>query len=127
MGTWTVCKYVKENGRCPIDDWLCDKAVTVQDQAKIDAKVNVIQSISGDLPPEFLKLYKTTRLRELKVKANGKQLRPLCYVMPERKIVLLCGAIEKGGKIPLGDLQRADNLLTDLLNGKGEIVSYDHD
>ena len=124
MIAWTVWKYVRDGGRCPLDDWICSKAVTTQDKVKLDGKVDVISGITGPLPPEFLKMYQTTRLHELKVRAMGKQLRPLCHVLPDRRIVLLCGAIEKGGRIDSGDLQRADHLLTELLSGDGKIVSY---
>ena len=115
---------MKDGGRCPLDVWIESNAVTNQDKIKLDARVDVISGITGPLPPEFLKMYKTTRLHELKVRAMGKQLRPLCHVLQERRIVLLCGAIEKGGQIDPGDLQRGDNLLTELLSGKGKIVSY---
>jgi hypothetical protein len=124
MVAWTVWKYVKDGGRCPLDDWIESNAVTAQDRAKLDARVDVILGVVGPLPPEFLKQYHGTRLHELKVRAMGKQLRPLCVIMPERRIVVLCGAIEKDGTIPGGDLERADNLLSALQKGGGSVVSY---
>jgi hypothetical protein len=127
MVAWTVWKFVKDGGRCPLDEWVLSNDVTSQDKAKLDAKIDVIQGLSGPLPPEFLKMYQGTRLHELKVRAMGKQLRPLCCVIPERKIVVLCGAIEKGGRSPRGDLQRAENLLIELQNGSGNVVGYYQD
>lgn len=124
MVAWTVWKYVKEGGRCPLDEWLADNAVTNKDRARLDARINIIEGIDGELPPEHLKLYRGTRLYELKVRAEGKQLRPLCWKLEDRKIVVLCGAFERDGKIPRGTLEAADNLLSDLLNGKGNVRHY---
>jgi hypothetical protein len=126
MEGWTVHKYVKLNGRCPIDEWCQSNAVTEADLAALDARVDTIEGISGSLPPEFLKKYKGD-IKELKVRANKKQLRPLCAVCPERKIVLLCGAIEKGGKIPKGDIRRALGLLRDFKSGEGSVKHYHED
>lgn len=124
MVAWTVWKYVKDNGRCPLDEWLADKAVTTKDRARLDAKIETIEGTDGDLQPEVLKLYHGTRLYELKVRADGKQLRPLCWKGEDRKIIILCGAFERDRKIPKGTLESADNLGTDLLNGKGNVRRY---
>jgi hypothetical protein len=45
---------------------------------------------------------------ELRIPFNRVQYRPLATYQPKRTLVLLEGAIEKGGKIPVGDLDRAD-------------------
>ena len=115
---------MKDGGRCPLDEWIAGNAVTNEDKARLDARVDRILGIQAQLPPEFLKQYHGTRLNELKVRAKGKQLRPLCVVLPERRIIVLCGAIEKGGKIPPGDLEKAENLFSALESGSGNVVSY---
>lgn len=124
MVAWTVWKYVKESGRCPFDDWVLSNVVTKSDKARLDGKIVTIDGIDKDMPPDFVKMYKGTPFHEVKVRADGKQLRPLCVVHPERRIIILCGAIEKDWKIPKGDLERAENLLVDLENGRGSIVRY---
>lgn len=124
MVAWTVWKYVKDGGRCPLDEWIASNAVTKQDKASLDARIDRILGIEDHMPPEFLKQYHGTRLYELKVRAMGKQLRPLCVVLPERRIIVLCGAIEKDGKLPPGDLERAENLFVALESGSGNVVSY---
>lgn len=126
MKTWTVYKYVKANGRCPIDEWRTSRKVTSNDQAALDSRIDTIEGFS-DLPPEYVKRYKGTSLYELKVRANKKQLRPLCIVEHPKKIILLCGAIEKDQKIPKGDIQKAENLLSDYKNRLGHAKHYYED
>lgn len=85
----------------------------------------MIESWSGPkLPPEVLKDYKTTTLKELKVRGDKKQLRPLCIVDEDRQVIILCGAIEKDWKIPDGDLATGENLRKDWLSERGTIESY---
>lgn len=45
-------------------------------------------------------------------------------VTPKPVIMILCGAFERDRKIPKGTLESADNLGTDLLNGKGNVRRY---
>lgn len=73
---------------------------------RLEAKISTIEGIEGELPAEILKKYHGTNLLELKVRAEGKQLRPLCHVLPERRIIILMGAFERDGKIPSGDLKK---------------------
>lgn len=127
MAGWMVLKYVKPNGRCPMDEWLADKSVTKADRVRLDQKVDAVESIEDRLPGDWVKPYKTTRFYELKVRAAGKQLRPLCWVERDKRIILLCGAIEKGGKIPKGILETADNLLEGYLTRIGNVKPYYED
>lgn len=124
MPAWMVLKYVKPNGRCPIDEWLAGRSVTRADRIRLDQKVEAIEGFDGQLPGDWVKPYRTTRFFELKVRAEGKQLRPPCWVESGWRIILLCGAIEKGGKIPKGDLETADNLLANYLKGIGNVKPY---
>ena len=124
MGKWRVSKYVKENGRCPVDNWLDSNAVTENDIAALDARIVMIEAIDGQLPPETLKKYHGTDFKELKVRGDKKQLRPLCIVVPERHLIILCGAIEKGGKLPKGDISKASHLVSELKEGKGRVEDY---
>jgi hypothetical protein len=64
---------------------------------------------------------------ELKVRGDKKQLRPLCIIVPEKHLVVLCGAVEKGGKIPRGDLQKASGLAAALERGEGHVEDYFED
>ncbi len=121
-------KYVQATGRCPLDKWKDAKALTDNDRAAMDAKVDTIEQISAvNLPPELLKKYKTTELYELKISGDKKKLRPLAIQEKGQVIILLCGAIEKGSKIPKGDLERAQNLADDYKRGIGYVKSYYED
>jgi hypothetical protein len=128
MGNWSVWVYVRASGRCPYEKWAASNGVTKLDRTAIDAKVLTVEQW-GDpqLPPETLKDYKSTNLKELKVRGNKKQLRPLCIVDETRKLVILCGSTEKDGKIPEGDLKHGENLREEYLSGKGSIKRYFED
>jgi len=121
-----VKKFVKPNGRCPIDDWLGSKAITAKDQAALDTVVQAIESVSaGMFPPEKVKKYQTTTLYEVKARASGKQLRPFADKDDANKqIVLLCGAVEKDGKIDGGDITTGENLAKIWRSGNGSVKDY---
>ena len=121
MAKWKVKKFINENGRCPLDKWLESKDITTKDRAAFDAQVDNIERIEDDqLPPERVKHYQGTNLDEFKVSGDKKKLRPLC-VRRGKTIILLAGAIEKGSKIPKGDIETAENLLVQLINGRGTL------
>lgn len=125
MANWSVWVLVKENGRCPFDKWRDSNAVTQKDQAALDTKVEAIEAWSGTmLPPEFVKDYKATNFQELKVRGDKKQLRPPCIVDADKKVIILCGTIEKDSKIPKGDIETAENLRREYLSGRGKIKRY---
>lgn len=117
---------MRENGRCPLDEWLTSKSVTNEDKNRLDARVDAIEGVEGELPHDWLKPYKTTTLHELKVRAKGKQLRPLCR-LNGRKIEILCGAFERDGEIPRSDLDKAEALKLNLEEGNGSLVRYQQD
>jgi hypothetical protein len=125
MGTWEVKKYRKANGDIPFDKWYESKVLTVKDRAAIDKKVSVVE-LAEELQPETVKAYQTTKLHEFKISGDKKKLRPLCTVVG-KTIIILCGAIEKGGKIPAGTLISAENLRTDYVNGAGVVEDYFED
>ena len=128
MANWSVWIFTKESGRCPFDKWRASNAVTARDEAALDAKVSTVENWSGaQLPPETLKDYQGTQLKELKVKGDKKQIRPLCIVDNVKKIVILCGSIEKDWVIPDGDIETAENLRKEFLSGKGSIRPYFED
>lgn len=112
---------MRENGKCPIDKWLDSNIITTKDRAAFDAQVDSTERIEGDqLPPERVKRYQGTNLEEFKVSGDKKKLRPLC-IRQGKTIILLAGAIEKGSKIPKGDIETAENLLAELNSSKGKL------
>ena len=128
MPNWTVWIFAKESGKAPFEKWRDSKKLTGKDRAALDAKVLTVEAHLGPrLPPETLKEYQTTNLKEFKVKGDKKQLRPLCIVDEEKCVIILCGAIEKDGSIPSGDIETAENLRKDYLGGGGAIKRYFED
>jgi predicted type IV restriction endonuclease len=124
MPTWKVKKYRGANGRCPIDEWRDSKALTVKDQARMDALLETIEQVER-IPPETVKKYETTQLYEVKIRGDRKQLRPLAVKRGKTmELILLSGAIEKGGSIPKGDIKRADNIRNNLEKGLGSVEEY---
>ena len=119
---WQVRKYVKGNEKCPFDKWM--SGLTAQDRAAVDAKIEAIQS-TNVIPPETVKLYKTTALHEIKVRSRDKkQLRPLCERDDQaRTITIFYGGIEKD-KIPKGDIETAENLMAEYKAGEGSVADY---
>ena len=119
---WQVRKFIKKNGRCPFDKWMA--GLTAQDRAAVDDKIDAIQS-TDVIPPETVKLYKTTALHEIKIRARDrKQLRPLCERDDQKKIItIFYGGIEKD-KIPKGDIETAENLMAEYKAGEGSVADY---
>lgn len=117
-------KYVNSNGRCHIDMWLKSSRLTKRDRAKLDGRITKIEAALTTIPAEWVKKYRTTRLFEIKVKGDSKQLRPLCVKRPDKRIILLCGAIEKDSKIPQGILDRAEQLFVEFEKGLGHVERY---
>lgn len=126
MVAWVVKKYIRENGRCPLDKWLDSNAITKNDQAAFDARIELIEQVGGpELPPEVVKKY-TDNLCELKIRGDKKQLRPLC-IKEGKSVIIFCGALEKDSKIPEGDIETAENLLKEYRSGKGSVKIYNED
>lgn len=127
MAKWSVKKFVKVGGRCPIDEWLQSKKVTAGDRGSLDAVVQALEATGTNamFPPEKLKKYKTTDLYEVKVRApGGKQLRPLAAVDDIKKeVVLLCGAIKQNATID-NSIEQGTNLFKAWKANNGSVKSY---
>jgi len=128
MAGWKIYKYVTEKGNCPIDDWYGSKALTAQDRAALDNRVDKIENdVDGPkLPPEWVKKYKNTQFYEFKVPSAGKALRPLCIKIQDQGIILMCGVVKKD-KIKKGDLKKAANLIADYNEDKGYAKPYNEE
>lgn len=125
MAGWTVKKYVKPNGRCPIDEWLNSNAVTLADEAALDSAILALESHKGAIhPPEKFKKLEGD-IYEVKATAPGKALRPLATKVGDKKqIILLLGIVKKGGVYPRGDLKAAKGLAKQFAEGKGSVKEY---
>ncbi len=122
MARWKVKLYVDKSGRCPFeDDWLVSQAITVKDKAKIDARLESIESIDVDLPPKWWTRYRSSDgLWELRVTSLGKKmLRPLGIRSGTRELLLFYGSVEKNNQLDRTDLKKAERLKSARENGKG--------
>jgi len=88
-------------------------------QAKIDTIILTLQAWPPPWPLQYVSAYRGyPDLYELRIKSGGVQYRPLgCYGPGNRVFTLLIGAIEKGGKIPRGDLESAVDRRTRVFKG----------
>jgi hypothetical protein len=127
MPTWTVEKFVRANGNCPIDKWK-QKDLTKKDRIRLGARIEAIERME-ELPPNIIEKYKGTELFELKQRGDNKQLRPLGILKPGRikTFLLLSGGIEKDGQIPRGSLEAAESLRVEFLRGDGCAKGYFED
>ena len=106
MAVWTILDFVELGGACPFFVW--QSGLPLGAQAQIDAR---LLQMAGLLrwPEKWISKYKTTeKIFELRIPFNKIQYRPLGVYAPNRKFILVEGAIEKGGKIPAGALARAE-------------------
>ena len=106
MSVWTFLDFIEPSGHCPFGEW--QSSLPTEAQAAIDAR---ILQMAGLLrwSEKWIKKYKTSeKIFELRIPFNKVQYRPLGTYAPNRRFILLEGAIEKGGKISKGALKRAE-------------------
>src|SRR5262249_20419705 len=97
--------YLDTTGESPFCLWL--KGIPVDAEAQIDVRLLVMSGVLN-WTSKWIKKYKgTDEIYELRVPFNKVQYRPLGAYAPQRRFVLLEGAIEKGGKLPRESIERA--------------------
>lgn len=122
MATWKVQKFVTAAGKCPVQKWLAGLSDT--DLANVDTTVEAIEA-AETIPPETVKKYKGFDFYEVKIPSDKKALRPFAVKNGQRReVILLSGAIKKGGKIPPGDEMAARNLAKKWKAGEGSVKDY---
>jgi hypothetical protein len=98
--------YVEPTGRNPIADW--QAGLQPDASAAIDARLLQMEAMP-QWPPKWVSDYKGyDGIIELRIPFNRVQYRPLATYQRGHTLVLLNGAIEKGGKIPTSDLETAE-------------------
>jgi hypothetical protein len=113
MAIWRIMDYVEPSGRNPIAEW--QAGLHPDAQAWIDARLLQMEAMLK-WPPKWVSNYKGYEgIIELRIPFNRVQYRPLSMYSPGRIVILLNGAIEKGGKIPRSDLETASARRTSVL------------
>lgn len=125
MAEWTFYDYIELTGRNPITGWL--QGLSESDRAKVDYR---LQQMAGmkTWPEKWVSKYRgTDEIYELRIKGLHVQLRPLGSYFGARKFILLCGAVEKGGKIPKSDIETAEVRLSAARNEVGHVQLHQFD
>ncbi len=106
MAEWTILDFVDAGGRCPFFEW--QSQLPFDAQAHIDARLLQMAGLRR-WPEKWVSKYQTAeKIYELRIPFNKIQYRPLGVYAPNRKFILVEGAIEKGGKSPARAVARAE-------------------
>jgi len=113
MPEWTFRDYQRQatsnDGPVLINEILLwTFGLPIRVHARMDVLILALRTFAV-LPPQYISAYVGyPDIFELKLKSGGVQYRPLgCYGPGNRVFTLLIGSIEKGGRIPKGDLDSA--------------------
>jgi Phage derived protein Gp49-like (DUF891) len=124
MAVWTFLEFVEAGGRAPFTDWI--SGLPQNAQAHIAERMLAMEALQR-WPDKWASRYTGYKsLMELRMAWNRVQYRPLgVYSRTHRwRFILLCGAIEKGGKIPSDDLNAADRRRKELLKEPSRVRVY---
>lgn len=117
-----IYDYIDNRMRNIMQKWAESLSLSQKERAKIDMKIDMLESTGSDLAPGLLQDTKIKHIKEIAINGH-RALRPLLCRGPidmQVEFTLLSGAIEKDRKyIPTDALQKADNNRNNLLNGTG--------
>lgn len=114
--------YVEASGRNPIADWLDGFADQVQDvfSERLSTWEGVLK-----WSEKWASDYKDWKgLYELRVTYKKVPYRPLFTYAPQRHVILLCGSIERNGKLPRADLETAERRRNEWLKEPSRVVRH---
>jgi hypothetical protein len=100
MPIWSFVDFLEANGSNPVRVWFVDE-IPDGARATIDGLILRMQ-VMPLWPPKWTSDYQGIEgVFEIRVPFSGVQYRPFAMFSPatRRQVVLLCGAIERGGKI----------------------------
>ncbi|UDL91699.1 type II toxin-antitoxin system RelE/ParE family toxin [Mesorhizobium sp. PAMC28654] len=106
MSEWTILDYIEPTGRNCAADWLA--GLSHEAQAVIAQRLLAMEGMKVWSEKWASKLSDWDGLIELRVTYKGVQYRPLGVYQPNKRFVLLGGAIEKGNEMPRRHLDSAD-------------------
>lgn len=125
MVEWVILDYIEPSGRNPVREWL--DGLPAGDQAKIDYRLQHMQSMPRWSEKWVSKYQGTDDIFEIRVSGNKVEYRPLGSYHGRRRFVLLIGAIEKGDKIPKRDVETAIKRLANLQRGVAKVRPHEFD
>lgn len=115
MAIWHFLDYIEASGRNPITSWVA--GLPFDAQAAIDGRLLAMEGLRK-WPEKWASSYVgLDGIIEIRIPFNRVQYRPLGMYSPVQRMafVLLCGAIEKGGKIAKSDLKTAERRRQEIL------------
>jgi hypothetical protein len=125
MALWTLYDYIETTGRNPIREWL--DSLPLADSAKIDARLRQMAVMPSWAEKWVSKYHGTTEIYEFRITGKNIQYRPLGTYFGARQYLLLCGAIEKGGKIPKSDVENAERRLASVRKDHAHVTFHQYD
>src|SRR5712692_8287377 len=109
MPIWTFVDYVEAGGRNPFANWMDTE---IPEQAKVRINARFLQMVPKERWPEkWVSTFKGyPGILEARIPFNKVQYRPLFMrsISTRGELILLAGAIEKGGRIPTSVLNAAN-------------------
>ena len=116
MMKWSIELYEKENGQCPVLEFIL--SLPPKHQAKAEREIDLLEEFGINLTyPHTRKIeggsYKD--LWELRIKFASDISRIFYFIHLNNKFVLLHGFIKKSNKPPKNELEKAKNYMIDYL------------
>jgi len=126
---WDIYEFLDNRGERVIVRWV--RTAKIQKRARIllDQKIDLLREHGPELPPELLSPGPIDGGHIYKLKVRGPvMLRPLLCKGPfsmEDEYTLLQGAIERGDKLPVGDVERAEENRQILIAAEDRRLPYE--
>jgi phage-related protein len=99
-----------------------------EDQATIDYRLLQMAAFPPPWPEKWISKYQTTdEIFEFRITGNRVQYRPLGTYFGRLRYILLAGAIEKGGKIPKSEINKAEQRLANVRGNPGHARIHQFD
>ena len=110
MNKFQVVFYEKENGDCPMIEFL--DSLDVKKRAKVLRTIEILENNGNDLREPYSKLI-GEGIFELRVKQGSDIMRVLYFFYVGRKIIITHGFVKKTQKTPQCEITRALNCKMD--------------
>ncbi|MCI9565508.1 MAG: type II toxin-antitoxin system RelE/ParE family toxin [Eubacterium sp.] len=113
---YKVRHYIKNNGRCPIEEFLINLEPKLRAKAFHD--IEILQEYGTRLNGSYMKSIKGKKykgLYELRIKFSNDIARIFYFTYYNQEIILLNGFIKKTMKTPKRELDRAKRYMDDFI------------
>ena len=104
---WEIEKYIRDNGRCPCQDFL-DQLNVASELPYVTRAINQLMEHGFNLKrPQAA--YLRDDIYELRIKTINRQIRILYFFFERRKIILTNGLIKKSERTAETEIEKAIN------------------